>query len=473
MGGARGLNKRYVKEIKISSMSQLGFRRIALVALAGAGSLAAVVVLGSDLLLGSSTAAIISDSPKEVMDEAWQIVFRDYLDTTGKYTEDRWKILRRDVLNKSYGNTKDAYEAIRGMLATLDDPYTRFLDPREFKEMQIDTSGELSGVGIQLSLDKDTKELIVVSPIDGSPASRADVKPKDVITQINGKSTKGMSTEDAVKLIRGPVGTKVSIQLRRNKTQLVIVDLIRDRIEIHAVDSRLNTTPDGSKVGYIRLKQFNANATKDMRAAIRELEAKGVQGYVLDLRSNPGGLLMASVEIARQWLDDGVIVSTKTRDGVQDIKRASGKALTKAPVVVLVNEGSASASEILSGALQDNNRAILVGQKTFGKGLVQSVRGLSDGSGMTVTIAKYLTPSGRDIHKHGIQPNITAKLSEDDAKNLKFDQLGTKNDPQYKVAENALTKQLNAANSTIIKAKAFNPNTTNLPAALDTPNKED
>ena len=473
MGGARGLNKRYVKEINKSSMSQLGFRRIALVALAGAGSLAAVVVLGSDLLLGSSTAAIISDSPKEVMDEAWQIVFRDYLDTTGKYTDDRWKILRRDVLNKSYGNKKDAYEAIRGMLATLDDPYTRFLDPREFKEMQIDTSGELSGVGIQLSLDKDTKELIVVSPIDGSPASRADVKPKDVITQINGKSTKGMSTEDAVKLIRGPVGTKVSIQLRRNKTQLVSVDLIRDRIEIHAVDSRLNTTPDGSKVGYIRLKQFNANATKDMRAAIRELETKGVQGYVLDLRSNPGGLLMASVEIARQWLDDGVIVSTKTRDGVQDIKRASGKALTKAPVVVLVNEGSASASEILSGALQDNNRAILVGQKTFGKGLVQSVRGLSDGSGMTVTIAKYLTPSGRDIHKYGIQPNITAKLSEDDAKNLKFDQLGTKNDPQYKVAENALTKQLNAVNSTIIKAKAFNPNTTNLPAALDTQNKED
>lgn len=472
MGGARGLNKRYVKEINKSSMSQLGFRRIALVALAGAGSLSAVVVLGSDLLLGSSTAAIISDSPKEVMDEAWQVVYRDYLDTTGKYTEDRWKILRRDVLNKSYGNKKDAYEAIRGMLATLDDPYTRFLDPREFKEMQIDTSGELSGVGIQLSLDKDTKELIVVSPIDGSPASRADVKPKDVITQINGKSTKGMSTEDAVKLIRGPVGTKVSIQLRRNKTQLVSVDLIRDRIEIHAVDSRLNTTPDGSKVGYIRLKQFNANATKDMRAAIRELENKGAQGYVLDLRSNPGGLLMASIEIARQWLDDGVIVSTKTRDGVQDVKRASGKALTKAPMVVLVNEGSASASEILSGALQDNNRAILVGQKTFGKGLVQSVRGLSDGSGMTVTIAKYLTPSGRDIHKSGIQPNIIAKLTDDDAKNLKFDQLGTKSDPQYKVAETALSKQLNAASSEIIKAKAFNPNTTNLPAALETQNKE-
>ena len=447
-------------------MSQRGVRRIALLALAGAGALAGVVVLGSDLIIGSSTAAIISDSPKEVMDEAWQIIFRDYLDTTGKYTEDRWKTLRRDVLNKSYGNTKDAYEAIRGMLATLDDPYTRFLDPREFKEMQIDTSGELSGVGIQLSLDKDTKELIVVSPIDGSPASRADVKPKDVITQINGKSTKGMSTEDAVKLIRGPAGSKVSIQLRRNKSQLISVDLIRDRIEIHAVDSRLNTTPDGIKVGYIRLKQFNANATKDMRQAIKELEEKGVQGYVLDLRSNPGGLLMASVEIARQWLDDGVIVSTKTRDGVQDIKRAGGKALTKAPVVVLVNEGSASASEILSGALQDNNRAVLVGQKTFGKGLVQSVRGLSDGSGMTVTIAKYLTPSGRDIHKHGIQPDIVAKLSEEDARNLKFEQLGTRSDPQYNVAETTLSKQLNAASTGVIKAKIYNPASSNIPAAL-------
>jgi carboxyl-terminal processing protease len=299
-------------------MNHSRLRRVALVALAGAGAFSGAVILGSDLMVGSSTAAIISDSPKEVMDEAWQIVFRDYLDTTGKYSEETWRKLRRDVLARSYGNTKDAYEAIRGMLGTLDDPYTRFLDPREFKEMQIDTSGELSGVGIQLSLDKDTKELMVVSPIDGSPASRADVQPKDVITQINGKVTKGMSTEDAVKLIRGPVGTKVNIQL-------ISVDLIRDRIELHAVDSRLNIGSDGLKVGYIRLKQFNANAAKDMRNAIKELEGKGAQGYVLDLRSNPGGLLMASVEIARQLLDDGVIVSTRTRDGVQDIKRASGR----------------------------------------------------------------------------------------------------------------------------------------------------
>ncbi|MCP9827636.1 PDZ domain-containing protein [Synechococcus sp. Lug-A] len=431
--------------------------------LAGLGACAAAAVVGGEWLMAPSAASLITDSPKEVMDQAWQIVFRDYLDTTGKYTPEQWRKLRRDLLAKTYGNTKESYEAIRGMLGTLDDPYTRFMDPREFKEMQIDTSGELSGVGIQLSLDKDTKELVVVSPIDGSPASRAGVMPKDVIISIDGKSTKGMSTEDAVKLIRGQAGTKVTLQVRR-KNQVLEMPLTRDRIELHAVEHQVNTTPDGFKVGYIRLKQFNANASKDMRAALRDLESKGVQGYVLDLRSNPGGLLVASIEIARQWLDEGIIVSTKTRDGIQDVRRANGRALTKAPLVILVNEGSASASEILSGALQDNKRGVLVGQKTFGKGLVQSVRGLSDGSGMTVTIAKYLTPSGRDIHKHGIKPDVQVKLSEQEARSLKLEEIGTRNDPQYRVAENTLVKQLR----TVGKApgKPYNPSSANLPAAL-------
>ena len=433
--------------------------------LVGAGTFAASAILGSDLMASPGVASLVSDSPKEVMDQAWQIVFRDYLDTTGKYTTDRWRTLRKDLLAKSYGSTKESYEAIRGMLATLDDPYTRFLDPREFKEMQIDTSGELSGVGIQLSLDKDTKELVVVSPIEGSPASRAGVMPKDVIVSIDGKSSKGMSTEDAVKLIRGQAGTKVTIQLRRSG-KVIDTPLTRERIELHAVEHQVNTSGDGTKVGYIRLKQFNANAAKDMAAAVKDLESKRVQGYVLDLRSNPGGLLMASIAIARQWLDEGIIVSTKTRDGIQDTKRANGRALTKRPLVILVNEGSASASEILSGALQDNKRAVLVGQKTFGKGLVQSVRGLSDGSGMTVTIAKYLTPSGRDIHKHGIDPDVAAKLSEAEAQKLKLEDLGTKRDSQYRAAESTLLKQLRSA-ATV--SQPYNPNSANLPAALAKP----
>ncbi|MFZ9267350.1 MAG: S41 family peptidase, partial [Vulcanococcus sp.] len=220
-----------------------------------------------------------------------------------------------------------------------------------------------------------------------------------------------------------------------------------------------------TKIGYIRLKQFNANAAKDMADALKDLEKQKVDGYVLDLRSNPGGLLMASIAIARQWLNEGVIVSTKTRDGIQDTKRAVGRALTDRPLVVLVNEGSASASEILSGALQDNHRAVLVGEKTFGKGLVQSVRGLTDGSGMTVTIAKYLTPSGRDIHKHGIDPDVRAKLTPQDAEKLRLEDLGTKKDSQYRVAESTLLKQVKAAGS-VTKARLYSPGSANLPEAL-------
>jgi len=436
--------------------------RTGLIVLVSAGACAATAVMAREAVTSPGGTARIMDSPKEVIDQTWQIVFRDYLDVNGGYTPERWRTLRRDVLAKSYPSSKDAYEAIRGMLASLNDPYTRFLDPREFKEMQIDTSGELSGVGIQLSLDKDTKELVVVAPIEGSPASRAGVLPKDVITAIDGKSTKGMSTEDAVRLIRGQEGTRVNLTIRR-RTQVLDVALTRERIELQAVDTQINTGPDGARVGYIRLKQFNANATKDMRKALRDMEAQGVDGYVLDLRSNPGGLLMASVEIARQLLNEGTIVSTKTRSGITDVQRATGRALTEKPIVVLVNEGSASASEILSGALQDNNRAVLVGQKTFGKGLVQSVRGLSDGSGMTVTIAKYLTPRGRDIHKHGIVPDIQAKLSEQEAKRLQLEDLGTSRDSQYRVAETTLVKKIRTA---AVNPSPYRPASTNLPAAL-------
>lgn len=440
----------------------MGSGRTTFVVLVGLSACAATAVVAREMVIAPNGGVAISDSPKEVMDQAWQIVFRDYLDTTGKYNADKWRQLRRSLLAKSYGSPKEAYEAIRGMLATLSDPYTRFLDPREFKEMQIDTSGELSGVGIQLSVDKDTKELVVIAPIEGSPASRAGVQPKDVIVSIDGKSTKGMSTEDAVKLIRGRAGTSVKLVLRR-KGQNIDVPLTRELIELHAVTHQVNTTPDGTKIGYLRLRQFNANAAKDMRAAIRDLESKGVQGYVLDLRSNPGGLLMASVEIARQWLNEGVIVSTKTREGIQDVRRATGRALTSRPLVVLVNEGSASASEILSGALQENNRAVLVGQKTFGKGLVQSVRGLSDGSGMTVTIAKYLTPLNHDIHHRGIVPDVPVKMTDAEAEKLKLEDLGTRKDGQYRAAESTLLKKLR---STASAQPAYQPGTANLPAAL-------
>ncbi|MGB1416157.1 MAG: S41 family peptidase [Synechococcus sp.] len=421
----------------------------------------AVALAGPGLSIPNAISASIRDSPKEVIDQVWQIVYRDFLDSSGSYSPDRWTSLRRELLARSYSGPAESYEAIRGMLGTLNDPYTRFLDPKQFKEMQIDTSGELLGVGIQLSLDKDTKELVVVSPIEGTPASKAGVQPKDVIVTIDGQSTQGMGTEDAVKLIRGPEGSEVVLGLRR-KGAIITVPLTRARIEIHAVETSLNEVGDGTRIGYIRLKQFNANASREMRDAIRTFETEGVDGYVLDVRFNPGGLLDASVDIARYWLNKGTIVSTRTREGIRDVRRATGSAITEKPVIVLVNEGSASASEILSGALQDNNRAKLVGQKTFGKGLVQSVRGLADGSGITVTIAKYLTPNGTDIHKNGIKPDIQARLTEDQLKKFELKDFGTQNDPQYRVAETTLVEDIRRSRSGL----TYQPGTANLQSAL-------
>jgi carboxyl-terminal processing protease len=418
-------------------------RTTPLLLILGLGGVTTAITLGAPgFTLPSASGGSISDSPKEVIDQVWQIVYRDYLDSSGDYDELSWRQLRRDLLKKSFAGSAESYEAIRGMLASLNDPYTRFLDPKQFKEMRIDTSGELMGVGIQLSLDKATKELVVVSPIEGTPASRAGVLSKDVIVSIDGKSTEGMNTEDAVKLIRGPEGSAVILGLRRGD-ELIDVPLTRARIEINAVSYKLNTTRDQHKVGYIRLKQFNANAAKEMREAAKALEAQDVDGYVLDLRGNPGGLLEASIDIARQWLNEGIIVSTRTREGIRDVRRATGSAITDKPLVVLIDQGSASASEILSGSLQDNGRAQLVGQKTFGKGLVQAVRGLSDGSGLTVTIAKYLTPKGTDIHKNGIEPDIKSEMSEQQLKGFTIEKLGTSHDFQYIDAKNELIKKIN------------------------------
>ena len=417
-------------------------RTTPLLLILGLGGITTAVTLGGPgFTLPSASGGSISDSPKEVIDQVWQIVYRDYLDSSGDYDEASWRQLRRDLLKKSFAGSAESYEAIRGMLASLNDPYTRFLDPKQFKEMRIDTSGELMGVGIQLSLDKATKELVVVSPIEGTPASRAGVLSKDVIVSIDGKSTEGMNTEDAVKLIRGPEGSAVILGLRRGD-ELIDVPLTRARIEINAVSYKLNTTRDQHKVGYIRLKQFNANAAKEMREAAKALEAQDVDGYVLDLRGNPGGLLEASIDIARQWLNEGIIVSTRTREGIRDVRRATGSAITDKPLVVLIDQGSASASEILSGSLQDNGRAQLVGQKTFGKGLVQAVRGLSDGSGLTVTIAKYLTPKGTDIHKNGIEPDIKSEMNEKQLKSFTIEKLGTDQDPQYIDARRQLIKRI-------------------------------
>lgn len=415
-------------------------RGIILGATAATVAVAAIAITGIGLVHLPKSLAGLKDSPKELIDEVWQIIDRQYVD--GTFNQVDWRAVRKDYLNRNYSDKQDAYKAIRQMLKKLGDPYTRFMDPEEFKNMQIDTSGELIGVGIQLAQDEKTKKLTVIAPIEDTPAAKAGVLAKDTITKIDGKSTQGMDVNDAVKLIRGKEGTQVTLTIARGDRELVF-PLQRARIEIHPV--RYSSQKDQqSSVGYIRLNQFSANAADEMRKAIENLEKQNVTGYILDLRSNPGGLLYTSIEIARMWIDDGTIVSTVDRQGETDRQKANHHALTGKPLVVLVDGGSASASEILSGALQDNKRAKLVGTKTFGKGLVQSVRGLEDGSGMAVTIAKYFTPKGTDINHAGIQPDVKIELSDLQRQTLSKNrtQIGTPADPQYAKALEVLNQEI-------------------------------
>ncbi len=403
-------------------------------------------------------ATILNNSYKEVIDHVWQIVYRDFLDSNGKFEKSNWIDLRKELLSRKYSDSNEAYDAIRDLLSNLEDPYTRFLDPKEFNQMRIDTSGELTGVGIQIVKDKESDNLIIVSPIEGTPAYYAGIKARDKILSIDDISTKGMDIEDAVKLIRGERGTVVKLEILRAGNSFY-KSLTREKIEIKSVSSKINKAKNDLLIGYLRIKQFNANASREMKDALKDLETKKVSGYILDLRSNPGGLLESSIDVSRQFINKGIIVSTLTKDGMKEIKRGNGQALTNKPLVVLVNEGSASASEIVSGAIKDNKRGILVGKKTFGKGLVQSMRTLVDGSGLTVTVAKYLTPNGTDINKFGISPDIEVKMNNNP---ILPGEIGTRRDKQYKVGEKELIKIIQIKN----KISEFNPKTTNLNAFI-------
>ena len=406
-------------------------------------------------------ATILNTGYKEVIDHVWQIVYRDFLDSKGNFQRSDWINLRKEFLSRKYSDNKEAYDAIRDMLSKLEDPYTRFLEPKEFNQMRIDTSGELTGVGIQIFKDQDSDDLIIVSPIEGTPAYDSGIKAKDKILSINDISTKGMNIEEAIKLIRGQRGTKVKLEIFRDGNSFY-KSLTRERIEIKSVTSKTNQPKKGLLIGYLRIKQFNANAAKEVGDALKDFEKKQVSGYVLDLRSNPGGLLESSIQISRQFINKGIIVSTLSKDGLKEIKRGNGQALTNKPLVVLVNEGSASASEIVSGAIRDNKRGKLVGKKTFGKGLVQSMRTLVDGSGLTVTVAKYLTPNGTDINKFGITPDIEVKMNS----SILQREIGTRRDKQYRAGEQELIKIIEKKN----QISYFDPRTKNLNALVK--NKE-
>jgi carboxyl-terminal processing protease len=297
--------------------------------------------------------------------------------------------------------------AVQGIVDALNDPFTNYFNTKSYKSFTEDMNGSFSGVGIIFQQDKKTKELIVVEPIEGSPAEKAGVKAKDVIVKINSEPTKGMNQDTAVGKIKGKVGTQVTLSMRRdNAKKLIDFKLIRAEIILPNVTSKMLK----NKIGYVRIHDFNAKTSDKLVEKYNTLLDQDMRGLILDLRGNPGGILDEAVRVGSVWIDKGVIVSIKRpRTGDTSPEYALGGADTKTPVVVLVDKYSASASEIVSGALQDYERAILIGETTFGKACVQTVTPLDDGSGISLTTDYYYTPKGRMIHKKGIRPDIVVK----------------------------------------------------------------
>lgn len=371
---------------------------------------------------------------QRLVSEVWRIVDRAYVDDT--FNHQNWWQVRQQTLRHPLENREQAYTAIQKMLASLNDPFTRLLKPEQYRSLQTNTSGELTGVGLQIAQDTQTGELRVIAPIDGSPAEQAGVKPRDRILKINGVLTTKLTLDEAAERMRGPAGSQVTLTVIHDAADAAEdIQIVRDRISLNPVYADLRVLPGDVNLGYIRLSQFNANASAEVASAVKRLEDQGAKAYILDLRGNPGGLLQAGIEIARLWLKDGTVVYTVNRNGIQDSFTANGDALTEDPLIVLVNQGTASASEILAGALQDNGRARLVGERTFGKGLIQSLFSLSDGSGLAVTIAKYETPNHHDINRQGIVPDVVIPLDP-----INRDQVGTTADRQYQAAVDLLTQ---------------------------------
>lgn len=326
-----------------------------------------------------------------------------------------WDIIHRDF----YGPLPDTqaliYGAVRGALSTLDDPYTTFITPDEARLAEEDMSGSFEGIGAEV--DERDGHIVIVAPLKGSPAERAGLRPGDVILAVDGESLEGASVFEAVRRIRGPRGTRVTLTILRPGTPTPFdVTITRERIEIPTVEGRL-IERDGMRIAYVRLFHFNDPAPYRFRATVRELLREAPEAMILDLRDNPGGFLHVVIQIADEFLDQGVIVREQGKRGEQRHRARPGGLLAgprALPLAVLVNRGSASASEILAGAIQDHKRGVLVGEPTFGKGSVQIIRGLSDGARVRVTIARWFTPDGRQIHGQGLEPDIVVPRTDTD-----------------------------------------------------------
>ena len=322
-------------------------------------------------------------------------------------------------IKKDYVDDVDQAEmmdsAINGVLQSLD-PYSAYMSPELFQEMQTDTRGEFGGLGIEIGMESGVVK--VISPIDGTPADEVGIKAGDYIVKIGDEQVQGKSLMEAVKLMRGPVGTSIKLTIKRkNIKKLLEFKITRKIIEVQSVNA--DTISKEKNIGYLRLKSFNENSDNQFLELIKKFEKDSkIKGYIIDIRNNPGGLLTQAINITDFFLDDGEIVSTKGRKVSETRKffARRGDEVKGKPIVVLINNGSASASEILAGALKDHKRAIILGENSYGKGSVQSIIPLKNGGGMRLTISKYYLPSGKSISEVGVTPDILVEANDGDFK---------------------------------------------------------
>ncbi|WP_213973828.1 S41 family peptidase [Tepidanaerobacter acetatoxydans] len=300
--------------------------------------------------------------------------------------------------------------AIKGVVESLGDPYSVYMNETEFQDFIASINGSFSGVGMVLSADESTGDIIVVSPIEGTPAQKAGILPKDIIVKVDDIELAGKSLDEAVKLLRGEKGTKVVVYIKRQDNEdLLEFELMRDDIRVTTIKHEIID----DDVGYIKITSFDSQTYDEFKAAVDSLQKQGIKGLILDLRNNPGGSLYESVRIADEILGKGIIVYTEDRNKNKLEEYYSDNNRISLPLVVLINENSASASEIVAGAIQDHKAGVLVGTKTFGKGSVQEIEPFQDGTGMKLTIARYYLPSGRSIDGIGVEPDIKVELSKD------------------------------------------------------------
>lgn len=393
------------------------------------------LLLAAWLLGPAAPAAALSDAQQLVV-EAWRLVNQSYVDPE-RFEAVNWRRLRQKALERSIDSSSDAYAAIEAMLTPLGDPYTRLLRPSDYDTLRSSTEGTVSGVGLQLGLRPSDQAIVVIAPLDGSPAAEAGIPSGAEVLSVNGQAATALGLEQTAAALRGSSGSHVLVSVRSAGQAAREFDLERRQVDLRPVRSRRLRVGEHT-LGYLRITQFAEPVPAGVQEALADLTDQGIEGLILDLRNNSGGLVSVGLAVADQLLDGRPVVETEGREGISAPQRSSPGSLYAGPMVTLINGGTASASEILAGALQDNGRSPLVGSRSFGKGLIQTLISLGDGSGLAVTVARYVTPGGRAIQGQGLKPDL--ELAQPEPLNP-----GGEDDGWLEQAEHLLSRQLAGA----------------------------